>query len=57
MDGTPSVVQSEAVQAKALADAQTYVQFMKPKFARAPIKEAGRVAYLGLDALFSEKVV
>ena len=25
----------------------TYTQFMKPKFARAPIKEAGRVAYLG----------
>lgn len=25
----------------------TYAQFMKPKFARAPIKEAGRVAYLG----------
>lgn len=25
----------------------TYVQYMKPKFARAPIKEAGRVAYLG----------
>jgi hypothetical protein len=22
-------------------------QFMKPKFARAPIREAGRVAYLG----------
>ena len=25
----------------------TWAQFMKPKFARAPIKEAGRVAYLG----------
>lgn len=25
----------------------TYAQFMKPKFTRAPIKEAGRVAYLG----------
>ncbi|QIX01208.1 hypothetical protein AMS68_006725 [Peltaster fructicola] len=25
----------------------TYAQYMKPKFARAPIKEAGRVAYLG----------
>jgi hypothetical protein len=25
----------------------TFAQFMKPKFARAPIKEAGRVAYLG----------
>lgn len=25
----------------------TYVQIMKPKFVRAPIKEAGRVAYLG----------
>jgi hypothetical protein len=28
-------------------DEQTYAQFMKPKFTRAPIKEAGRVAYLG----------
>lgn len=27
----------------------TFVQFMKPKFARAPIKEAGRVAYLGTE--------
>ena len=27
--------------------AGTWAQFMKPKFARAPIKEAGRVAYLG----------
>jgi hypothetical protein len=26
---------------------KTYAQYMKPKFARAPIKEAGRVAYLG----------
>ena len=26
---------------------QHYTHFMKPKFARAPIKEAGRVAYLG----------
>ncbi|KAK6391127.1 Transcriptional activator of fatty acid utilization, partial [Oleoguttula sp. CCFEE 5521] len=25
----------------------TWAQYMKPKFARAPIKEAGRVAYLG----------
>lgn len=25
----------------------TYLHYMKPKFARAPIKEAGRVAYLG----------
>jgi hypothetical protein len=28
-------------------DDKTYAQFMKPKFTRAPIKEAGRVAYLG----------
>lgn len=28
-------------------DNNHYAQFMKPKFTRAPIKEAGRVAYLG----------
>lgn len=52
LDGTPSVTQSDAVQAKASTDAETYAQFMKPKFARAPIKEAGRVAYLGRNIFF-----
>ncbi|KAF3188559.1 Transcriptional activator of fatty acid utilization [Orbilia oligospora] len=28
-------------------EASPFVQFLKPKFARAPIKDAGRVAYLG----------
>ncbi|KAF8416964.1 fungal-specific transcription factor domain-containing protein [Tirmania nivea] len=46
-DGTPSVTQSEAVRTRASTDAETYAQFMKPSFTRAPIKEAGRVAYLG----------
>ncbi|KAF7719050.1 Cutinase transcription factor 1 alpha [Penicillium ucsense] len=40
-----SLTESEAAQ-RASTD-NTYAQFMKPKFARAPIKEAGRVAYLG----------
>jgi hypothetical protein len=38
---------SEAYAAHQSTHLNTYVQFMKPKFARAPIKEAGRVAYLG----------
>lgn len=37
----------EAYAAQQATHNGTYVQFMKPKFARAPIKEAGRVAYLG----------
>ncbi|KAH8430024.1 CeGAL family transcription factor [Aspergillus melleus] len=47
VDGMPSqaVSETEAVQEAHLNNA--YAQFMKPKFARAPIKEAGRVAYLG----------
>ncbi|KAJ5144955.1 hypothetical protein N7448_002347 [Penicillium atrosanguineum] len=47
VDGMPvtSLTESEAAQ-QASAD-NAYAQFMKPKFARAPIKEAGRVAYLG----------
>lgn len=38
---------SEAQAAQQAQNNTTYAQFMKPKFARAPIKEAGRVAYLG----------
>lgn len=47
LDGTPSTTVSEAYAAQQSTHNGTYVQFMKPKFARAPIKEAGRVAYLG----------
>ncbi|KAI0615291.1 cutinase transcription factor 1 alpha [Pyrenophora tritici-repentis] len=46
-DGTPSTTVSPAYAAQQATHNGTYVQFMKPKFARAPIKEAGRVAYLG----------
>ena len=46
-DGIP-VTQLSDAQAAQQANSNThYAQFMKPKFARAPIKEAGRVAYLG----------
>ena len=47
-DGTPPVKFSEAQNAQMAAHNETLAQFMKPKFARAPITEAGRVAYLGL---------
>lgn len=46
-DGTPQTNFSDAQAAQQASGNTTYVQFMKPKFARAPIKEAGRVAYLG----------
>ncbi|PVI04448.1 hypothetical protein DM02DRAFT_518795, partial [Periconia macrospinosa] len=46
-DGTPSTTVSTAYAAQQATHNGTYAQFMKPKFARAPIKEAGRVAYLG----------
>jgi hypothetical protein len=46
-DGTPATTVSSAYAAQQASHNGTYVQFMKPKFARAPIKEAGRVAYLG----------
>ena len=46
-DGTPPTSLAEAEYRKQDSDNGTYVQFMKPKFTRAPIKEAGRVAYLG----------
>ncbi|KAI9879140.1 MAG: Transcriptional activator of fatty acid utilization [Pleopsidium flavum] len=46
-DGTPNPTLSEAQAAQQATNNTTYAHFMKPKFARAPIKEAGRVAYLG----------
>ncbi|KAI9888143.1 MAG: Transcriptional activator of fatty acid utilization [Watsoniomyces obsoletus] len=45
--GTPPTNLSEAQAAQQTTDNATWTEFMKPKFARAPIKEAGRVAYLG----------
>ncbi|KAI9654178.1 MAG: Transcriptional activator of fatty acid utilization [Trizodia sp. TS-e1964] len=46
-DGTPQTSLSEAQVAEQANHNTSYAQFMKPKFARAPIKDAGRVAYLG----------
>ena len=46
-DGTPPTSLTEAQYKQREGDEGTYAQFMKPKFTRAPIKEAGRVAYLG----------
>ncbi|KAJ5571857.1 transcriptional regulator family: Fungal Specific TF, partial [Penicillium sp. DV-2018c] len=46
-DGMPKTTLSEADAAQQASTDNAYAQFMKPKFARAPIKEAGRVAYLG----------
>ncbi|KAH8804799.1 fungal-specific transcription factor domain-containing protein [Xylogone sp. PMI_703] len=46
-DGTPSTTLTESQVRQTNNDEGTYAQFMKPKFTRAPIKEAGRVAYLG----------
>ncbi|KAF2141525.1 uncharacterized protein K452DRAFT_319116 [Aplosporella prunicola CBS 121167] len=46
-DGIPSTALPPAYNAQQSAHNGSYLQFMKPKFARAPIKEAGRVAYLG----------
>ena len=43
----PDTEVSEAYAAQQLVNNGTYALYMKPKFARAPIKEAGRVAYLG----------
>ncbi|PGH15049.1 hypothetical protein AJ80_05674 [Polytolypa hystricis UAMH7299] len=45
--GMPRTSLSESQAARQDSQSGTYAQFMKPKFARAPIKEAGRVAYLG----------
>ncbi|KAJ5108904.1 hypothetical protein N7456_005579 [Penicillium angulare] len=46
-DGMPMTAFSQAEAAQQASADNAYAQFMKPKFARAPIKEAGRVAYLG----------
>ena len=46
-DGTPATSLTEAQYKQREGDEQAYAQFMRPKFTRAPIKEAGRVAYLG----------
>ena len=48
-DGTPQPGFPEAKSAQVDADNRTLTEFMKPKFAKAPIKEAGRVAYLGIE--------
>ncbi len=45
--GMPSTEVSGPYAAQQQINNKTYMQYMKPKFARAPIKEAGRVAYLG----------
>ncbi|KAK3069456.1 Transcriptional activator of fatty acid utilization [Teratosphaeriaceae sp. CCFEE 6253] len=45
--GMPDTETTEAYDRAQRVNNGTYVQYMKPKFARAPIKEAGRVAYLG----------
>ncbi|KAJ5860698.1 Transcription factor [Penicillium soppii] len=47
VEGMPKTALSEAEAAQQASVNNAYAQFMKPKFARAPIKEAGRVAYLG----------
>lgn len=47
VDGMPATHLTESEAAQQASTDNAYAQFMKPKFARAPIKEAGRVAYLG----------
>ena len=44
---------SEAQDVEPAASDAPYAQFLKPKFTRAPIKEAGRVAYMGLSSNLS----
>ncbi|RMZ87637.1 hypothetical protein DV736_g5145, partial [Chaetothyriales sp. CBS 134916] len=46
-DGLPQTQLSEAQAVQEALNNTTMAQFIKPRFARAPIKEAGRVAYLG----------
>ena len=46
-DGMPVTSLSSAQTAQQGTQNLHFTHFMKPKFARAPIKEAGRVAYLG----------
>ena len=45
--GMPVTTNTEEYIASQNIQNQSWVQYMKPKFARAPIREAGRVAYLG----------
>ena len=45
--GMPATNLSDAQALQQATNNTHFAQFMKPKFARAPIKEAGRVAYLG----------
>lgn len=47
VEGMPRTTLTDTQAAEQASQNSTYAQFMKPKFARAPIKEAGRVAYLG----------
>ncbi|KAK2760238.1 Transcriptional activator of fatty acid utilization [Arachnomyces sp. PD_36] len=47
VNGMPETTLSDSQAAQQVSQNSTYAQFMKPKFARAPIKEAGRVAFLG----------
>ncbi|KAL2363346.1 Cutinase transcription factor 1 alpha [Blastomyces dermatitidis] len=47
VEGMPQTTLTDAQAAQQASHSASYAQFMKPKFARAPIKEAGRVAYLG----------
>lgn len=47
-DGTPSSAMTESQVRKEQVDSSTYVNLvMKPKFTRAPITDAGRVAFMG----------
>ena len=46
-NGMPVTSLSDAQAAQQGQQNQHFTHFMKPKFARAPIREAGRVAYLG----------
>ncbi|KIN08397.1 hypothetical protein OIDMADRAFT_152660 [Oidiodendron maius Zn] len=46
-DGAPTPSLTDALYRQREGEDTIYAQFMKPKFTRAPIKEAGRVAYLG----------
>ncbi|KAL2832455.1 fungal-specific transcription factor domain-containing protein [Aspergillus cavernicola] len=47
VEGMPVTALTDSQAAEQASQNSTYAQFMKPKFARAPIKDAGRVAYLG----------
>lgn len=47
VDGMPVTTLTDSQAEQQASDNSAYAQLMKPKFARAPIKEAGRVAYLG----------